>query len=538
MTKTKLFIFALFAIVAFAFTSCKEDDKKEYPAELTVSVDNVEYEKEIGKGSVFVTARMPEDCGEYYIAIVPATLGNQIPVDDTENVLALLKRDGRLFDTDIKSEAFDDWSTYILFDDCEYTLLSLPISKDGTAGYAGKFNFTTPRRPLEGNPSITAEAVESNPLYIVTKFTPNADCAQYNITIFEKGTAQQQLEMYGGMMGLYSMKHMIDRFGGERKSGALTDTVPPSKDLIPNTEYELYILTIDKNGVYGDLVIVPMKTGVLGGSGEAKCEIEIGDGSYSADNGVCQMVTVTPNDQSALYRYILIQKDTFDLPKWQEEGVKTYLQTDQPMNPYWDLYVADSWNWPALVPNAQYYVFAMAKNANDVWGPLVRAEFTSISEGGNSEDSMTLTPVPVQSYYNGYYPQYESYNFIPTFVGGDIIPGETGYEGGDGYIFHIDLNSATDTDMKPASGTYTFDSSRKAGTVTPGKALNAGVMKLLEGCVGLHRVGGVITDTIYFSSGTIEVSGDTYTMTLKSEQLDEPFVLKNTKPFAFRDMRQ
>lgn len=288
---------------------------------------------------------MPEDCSEYYLAILPGTAGKNLPIDDTENMLTIFEQYGTLYDKDLKSEPIDDFGDFMLLDDCDYTILSLPFDAEGNKGVAERLNFTTPRRPLAGTPDINAEVLESAPFYFVTRFTPNDDCKEIAICIFEKGTAEQQFEMYGAMMGLYSMKHMVDQFSGPRISGASTDTVPRSKDLIPNTEYELYVLTVDKNGVYGDMKIFPMTTAILGGSGEAKCTIEIGEGSYSADNGVCQMVTVTPNDQAGMYHYILIDKDTFDLPKWQESGVTEYLKATQEGNPYWDLYTTDVWNW-------------------------------------------------------------------------------------------------------------------------------------------------------------------------------------------------
>lgn len=151
---------------------------------------------------------------------------------------------------------------------------------------------------------------------------------------------------------------------------------------------------------------------------------------------------------------------------------------------------------------------------------------------------MEVSPVLQQCYYNGDYQKNGSYNFIPTFIGGDIVAGATGYEGGDGYIFYIDINSASDANMKPQSGTYTIDDARDAGTCTPGGSMDAGVMVLLEGCCGLVRENEQIVDTFYFTSGTVKIDGDTYIMTLNSEELSEPFYLKNTLPVSFRDLRQ
>lgn len=279
-------------------------------------------------------------------------------------------RGGQLYYEDFENGEMSGFE-FEFKDNSNYSLISVGYDEFGVACSASRADFTTPRKEIVGSPNVEWTVTEKSQTTLSLKFTPNSDAKQYGICLFKKGEAQAQFDMFAPMFGFVNMSEMILSFSGKLHSGVYENTW---KDLAPNTEYEIYIQPLDANGTCADMVIAEAVTDVLGGTGAAEVSISIGEFGGDAEYGYYQWITFTPNDQVALYRGMLIEKAAFESPDWGEANLIEYLKTDNPMDPYWDMYETneDRWN---IEPNKEYIAFAMGKNANGEWGKLTRVDF-------------------------------------------------------------------------------------------------------------------------------------------------------------------
>ena len=191
----------------------------------------------------------------------------------------------------------------------------------------------------------------------------------YAACSFEKGTAEEQFNMFGPMFGFANMGDMIKSWGIPRSEKASVEWTK----MTPGTEYEIYVQAWDVNGTYADMIIVPVTTKKYGGEGLAEMTITIGEFGGDKQQGYYQVVTYTPNDQVAMHRDIIMDKDSFDI-NYGEDKVIEILKTDNPYDPYWNQYGTDVAQWEAS-PDHEYIAFSIAQNINGEWGPLAQVPF-------------------------------------------------------------------------------------------------------------------------------------------------------------------
>lgn len=259
-----------------------------------------------------------------------------------------------------------------LKDDTKYTLLTMGYDQYGIACSSSRADFATPRKPLVGNPTVEWSVKSVGTDRFTLSMKPNADVEGYAICLFKKGEAEQQFEMWGPMMGFENMGDMIKKFSGKTYT---TDYEKEWTELAPGTDYEVYIQAWDVNDTYADMIIAPVTTKSQGGTGLAQVEISIGD--FGTENGASyQWVTFTPNAETALFRGMLITKAAYESADWGEAKLTEYLKTDNPNDPYWDMYQTNTDRWN-VDPSTDYYAFAIAKNARGEWGPLAQKAFST-----------------------------------------------------------------------------------------------------------------------------------------------------------------
>lgn len=147
-------------------------------------------------------------------------------------------------------------------------------------------------------------------------------------------------------------------------------------DLDPNTEYHLFTIAYNINGVTLGLQDEIVSTSALGGEGTATVTVTMGTVTTTSAE-----ITMTPNDQAA-YFYYLIADDAV----LQENGlttdaaIQTYLEGEDEKN-----FEALSGTLNNLSMNTTYKVYAIAYNMNNVAGPMTMQEFTTESAGGSGE---------------------------------------------------------------------------------------------------------------------------------------------------------
>ena len=259
-----------------------------------------------------------------------------------------------------------------------YSLVTVAYDRYGVACSTSRADFTTPAAEIIGNPTVVWEVLETTQTSFKMKFTPNSDCVEYYTCQFNAGDAENQFNKFSSMFGFANMGDMIKQFSG--KSYATIHEQEWTK-LVPATDYEVYILPIDENGEYGEMVIASVTTAAQGGHGVAEVEITIGDFGGDATNGYWQMVTYTPNDQVSFFRDMIIEKQAYEA-EGGDSYVLEYLKNDENhQGPYGNLYSTDVAQWNAT-PNTEYIAFAMGQNIDGEWGTLARKEFKTPASAG------------------------------------------------------------------------------------------------------------------------------------------------------------
>ena len=257
-----------------------------------------------------------------------------------------------------------------------YTIVTMAYDQYGVPGQASRAEFTTPKTPTVGNPTVTYTIDSIGAQAVKMTATPNADCSEFYWCQFKKGEAQTQFEQWGPMMGFNNIEEMVKSFSWYGYS----DTQEKVWDgLAPNTEYEIYVVPTDINGTFGDMVIIPFTTAKLGGNGTATVDITIGDFGGDETSGYYQNITFTPNDQTAVYHALIMQESYYNA-NYTDETIKNVLTSEtNPFNPwdnYWSLYDANSAAWSADKGTA-YLALALAQNANGEWGPLAKKAYST-----------------------------------------------------------------------------------------------------------------------------------------------------------------
>lgn len=382
-----LFILALFSVTVLAQSNPNRlivrDKQGMIKGFLAERIDSIFFVKEEGRvaadmqiesynasdKSVTVSITRTPVCEAFRIVCLPTNTASQLKTDAAiANYIE--SQGGQMYYEDFTKGKLTGLE---LQDDTKYTLLTMGYDKYGIACSSSRAEFSTPRKPLVGNPSVAWSVKSVGTDNVTLSMKPNSDVKAYAICIFEKGEAESQFEQWGAFFGFANMGDMIKQFSQKEYTTNYENTWT---GLTPGTDYEVYIQAWDKNGTYADMIIAPVTTKAQGGTGVAEISISIGDFGGDATNGYYQYVTFTPNDQVSLFRGMLIEKKTFESDAWGEEKLTEYLKKDNPQDPYWDMYKTNTDRWN-VNPSTDYYAFAIGKNLNGEWGPLTRQSFST-----------------------------------------------------------------------------------------------------------------------------------------------------------------
>ena len=233
----------------------------------------------------------------------------------------------------------------------------------------------------ELNPSVEISLGEVTTTSIKATFTPNADCAKYHIL----ADTQSNMEMWMSMMGS-SLEDLVVMWGVE-KSSTYTHTW---NELAPNTEYTVYALPKDADGNFGELVTTTVTTEQAGGSGTSVIDLVVEVLSKTSVK-----TTATPNEETAVYHYGLIEKSYFD-EIGEEAAVQIFREDPYPF------YEVDIWEWIDLTPETDYYAIATGQNSAGEWGETTIVPFRTEVEGFDElvKTHFSIYPNPASSTIN------------------------------------------------------------------------------------------------------------------------------------------
>ena len=230
--------------------------------------------------------------------------------------------------------------------------------------------------PDEQTPMVEITVTEVTTRSVNVTFTPAEECASYYILLDTEASMEQWATAFG-----VPLEQLIEMWSIER-TGASTNLWD---ELIPNTEYTIFVLSKDAAGEVIQLDKQNVTTEVLGGDGVSVIDLQV-----KVTSNTSVFVTATPNEETAEYHYILIEKSYAD--SIGADSTLMIVQTD----PY-SLYDIDEWEWIDLKANTEFYAIAQGKNAKGEWGEITKLEFITSMEGTIElvENGFNIYPNPV-----------------------------------------------------------------------------------------------------------------------------------------------
>ena len=226
--------------------------------------------------------------------------------------------------------------------------------------------------PADG-PAVEIGVIDITETTIEASFTPNDECASYFILCDSVGSMEQWTTVFG-----VTLEQLIEQW-------SIARTEPSTnlwKDLIPDTDYVIYVLPKDAEGKSGELQTHIVRTVAMGGEGVSVIDVKV---EILTTTSV--RVVATPNEETAEYHYILIEKSFSD--SIGIDSTMKFLYED----PY-ALYEIDDWTWEELLPNTEYYAIAQGKNIKGEWGEITKVEFVTTKPDGIEELSSSFNIYP------------------------------------------------------------------------------------------------------------------------------------------------
>ena len=230
--------------------------------------------------------------------------------------------------------------------------------------------------PEEQNPMVEITVTDVTTTTVDVSFTPAGECASYYILLDTESSMEQWTMVFG-----VTLEQLIEEWSIERQ-GPSTHLW---NELIPNTEYTIFVLSKDIEGENIQVDRQKVTTEVLGGNGVSVIDLQV-----EVLTNTSVFVTATPNEETAEYHYILIEKSYAD--SIGADSTMKIIHTD----PY-ALYDIDRWEWIDLHENTEFYAIAQGKNAQGEWGEITKVEFVTTTEGNIElvEDNFKIYPNPV-----------------------------------------------------------------------------------------------------------------------------------------------
>lgn len=216
----------------------------------------------------------------------------------------------------------------------------------------------------EESDATNMAAVEINvsdvtPFTIDASFTPNEECASYFILCDSVGSMEQWTTVFN-----VTLEQLIESWSIARTEASTHQW----KDLIPDTDYVIYVLPKDADGKSGELQTHIVRTVAIGGEGTSVIDLQV-----EVVTKTSVRVIATPNDETAEYHYMLFTKSFSD--SIGIDSTMKYIYED----PY-ALYEVDNWLWENLLPETEYYAIAQGRNVKGEWGEITKVEFVTIVE--------------------------------------------------------------------------------------------------------------------------------------------------------------
>lgn len=319
------------------------------------------------------------DCVAYKLGVIPTVMFKAIG-NDAQLISYMNSQKGALttFHEDYTSAEI---SGLDLEPGTDYTLLTIGVDTYGVDCEVSAANFTTQGIPVIGNPQVDVKVTDVTTRTISLSFTPNKDVSAYYFVIGPKGSLEEQYTSYAPMFGFKNIGDMVKAWGTENK-GPITYQY---KDMDPNTEYELYVLSLDVEGTAAPVQIVNVSTANQGGTGIASTEAKVTAYKLSDWDGEMKpsvFVRFTPNAETLAYRFGVYTAASYES---QKDAIKDDLCQEPPMPnmAHWFFYDPLETDFQ-VNPNTEIVICVASKNANHEWGELNVVRYTTPAQASSA----------------------------------------------------------------------------------------------------------------------------------------------------------
>lgn len=247
-----------------------------------------------------------------------------------------------------------------------YTVYTLAYNIDSVTDGIQTYSFATQTVGGHGTPAVTveipADSVTATSFYV--SFAPNSEVAHYYYTIIDSATVASMSWTADSVMS-YMLQN--DEKAYDTLAGNITK-------LAPGTIYNVYTLAANLDGAYSDLVMLPVRTTVIGGHGTPAITVTVENvTAASAD------LTITPNSEVAYYYYLIatdaqlqaggMTTDADVQAYLENENAKEYFELSGPLN--------------GLTMGTTYKVYAIGYNLDGTASSIAPTTFTTESLGGS-----------------------------------------------------------------------------------------------------------------------------------------------------------
>lgn len=238
--------------------------------------------------------------------------------------------------------------------------------------------------------SIDIDIVTIEALSVEVTFTPNDEVAAYYYLVADPSIVAEYLALFE-MFGMTATEAEVVMMLAENADAPATgvQTITLNGDyMTPGAENVVYAV-----GVAADESVALFQETFtaesLGGSGDAMVTIDIPADSVTAFSFYA---SITPNDQTAYYKYIIMDQSMLTEAQWNNDSIMAYLNTQS------NVYTPISGTIDGLEPNMTLAFYAIAYNADGVASDLVSQSVTTSSLGGEGTAAVAVTVSDVTAF--------------------------------------------------------------------------------------------------------------------------------------------
>lgn len=225
-------------------------------------------------------------------------------------------------------------------------------------------DFTTLSLGGSGDATLTINVYDVAQTSAFISITPNDQSAHYGLVL----TTQEELDEIG-----FTTDSLIAYFNGTEFQKYYYELDEEMPGLDPSTEYLVYAMAFNADGVASELYEVSFTTTYYGGFGLAEVAMTATNPTANSFD-----ISFVPNDQTNYYYYLIADQSFYtDLGLETTADIAAWAQANQQKN-YGELAgtVGD------LMMGTEYICYAIPFNANNELGTVAQTTITTLTLGG------------------------------------------------------------------------------------------------------------------------------------------------------------